>query len=174
MLLLNFIFISCFLFGQNETTVKTFLEGNGYTYVHELIYGGFKVHLYNKENRLTHVDLVYKETGEAPPFDLHEKRVEDEAWSYDKTMSIINNAFTLDQKLSVCEHKLYVAIYVDSTTGKLTEVEFIFRKNTPFSQIPLSVFREIEVKLKEEIYFTLTEAGRKVNYVYFGWIHEVE
>lgn len=162
------------LFGQNEMSVKTFLEGDGYTYVHELIYGGYKVLLYNEENRLTHVDVIYKDTGEEPPFNLREECVVDEAWSYDKTMSIINNAFTLDQKLSVSEHPLCVSIYIDSTTGKLTEVDFIFRKKSPFSQIPLSVFREIEVKLKEEIYFTLTEAGRKRNYVFFSWMHRVK
>ena len=89
-------------------------------------------------------------------------------------MAIINNAFTLDQKLSVSDRKFGIGIYINSTTGRISDVEYHFIRRGPFMQIPLSVFREIEVKLKEEIYFTLTEAGRKVNYVYFYWIHEVE
>lgn len=166
--------ISFNLYGQNGNSLKTLLEGDGYTYVHELTHGGFWVNLYNQENKLTYVDLVYKETGELPPFDLREKCVEDEAWSYDKAMSIINNAFSLDQKLSLSEQLMLVAIYINSTTGKIMEVRFGFREKGPFSKIPLSVFREIEVKLKEEVYFTLTEAGRKVNYVFFAWNHEVK
>lgn len=162
------------LYGQNRNSLKTLLEGDGYTYVHELTRGGFWVDLYNRENRLTYVDLVYKETGELPPFELREKRVEDEAWSYDKAMSIINNAFTLDQKLSVCEQKIWIALYINSTTGKIMEVRYGFRKNDAFSEIPLSVFREIEIRLKEEVWFTLTDAGRKVNYVFIGWNHEVK
>lgn len=173
MLLLNFIFISCFLFGQTNNVVTTILEGDGYTYVRKLSPSDM-VHLYNQANQLTHVNLVYKDTGKRPPLHLREKRVEDEAWSYEKAREIVNNAFSLDQKLSVSDRLMMVSIYISSTTGRIMEVEFEFRGKGPFAQIPLSVFREIEVRLKEEVWFTLTEAGRKVNYVFFAWNHEVK
>ena len=116
----------------------------------------------------------YKSTGERPPFDLREQRVEEDGWSHDMTMSIINGAFSRDQKLLVSDRKLGIAIYINSTTGRISDVRFVFLERGPFSKIPLSVFREIEVKLKDEIYFTLTEAGRNVNYVFFFWNHEVK
>ena len=90
MLLLNFIFISCFLFGQTNNVVTTILEGDGYTYVRKLSPSDM-VHLYNQANQLTHVNLVYKDTGKRPPLHLREKRVEDEAWSYEKAREIVNN-----------------------------------------------------------------------------------
>ena len=132
------------------------------------------VELYNIEDTCVDVPLVYKSTGERPPFDLREQRVEEDGWSHDMTMSIINGAFSRDQKLLVSDRKLGIAIYINSTTGRISDVRFVFLERGPFSKIPLSVFREIEVKLKDEIYFTLTEAGRNVNYVFFYWNHEVK
>lgn len=168
-----FLFISFCLLGQNNNVVTTILEGDGYAYIREVSPSNM-VTLYNQENQLTHVNLVYKDTGERPPFHLREKRVEDDGWSYNKAMAIINESFTLDQKLLVSEHLMTVSIYINSTTGRIMEVQFNFLKKGPFYQIPLSVFREIEVKLKEKVYFTLTEAGKKVNYVFFAWNHNVE
>lgn len=160
--------------GQTNNIVTNTLQGNGYAYTQKINYDTGLMTLYNSEKVYVDIPLVYKSTGERPPFELREKRVEDEEWSFDRTMAIINNAFTLDQKLSVSDRRFSIAIYINSTTGRITDVKYTFARRGPFAQIPLSVFREIEVKLKEEIYFTLTEAGRKVNYVYFGWIHEVK
>lgn len=173
MLLLTCLLLVAFgVSGQTSNVVTNTLQGDGYSYIQK-IHAGLMT-LYNSEKVYVDIPLVYKSTGERPPFDLREKRVEDEAWSFDRTMSIINNAFTLDQKLSVSDRLLGISIYINSTTGRITDVEFTFTKRGPFARIPLSVFREIEVKLKEEIYFTLTEAGRNVNYVFFGWNHEVK
>ena len=171
LLLLTCLLLVAFgVFGQTSNVVVNTLQGDGYTYIQK-IHAGLMT-LYNSEKVYVDIPLVYKSTGERPL--LREKRVEDEAWSFDRTMSIINNAFSLDQKLSVSDRLLNIAIYINSTTGRITDVEFSFIKRGPFAQIPLSVFREIEVKLKEEIYFTLTEAGRNVNYVFLGWNHEVK
>jgi len=173
------VFLTCLLFfvfglsGQTSNVVTNTLQGDGYSYIQK-IHSGLMT-LYNSEKVYINTPLVYKNTGERPPFDLiREKRVEDEAWSFDRTMSIINNAFSLEQKLSVSGRLLGIAIYINSTTGRITDVKFTFTKRGPFARIPLSVFRKIEVKLKEEIYFTLTEAGRNVNYVFLGWNHEVK
>lgn len=176
----RFFFLTCLLlitlrvFGQANNIVTNTLQENGYAYTQKINYDTSLVELYNSENVYVNTPLVYKSTGERPPFELREKRVEDEAWSFDRTMAIINNAFTLDQKLSVSDRRFGIGIYINSTTGRISDVKYHFIRRGPFMQIPLSVFREIEVKLKEEIYFTLTEAGRKVNYVYFYWIHEVK
>lgn len=172
LLLTGLLLFSVCILGQNSDIVTTTLQGDGYTYVKR--YKHALVELYNSENSYVDVPLVYKSTGERPPFDLREQRVEEDGWSHDMTMSIINGAFSRDQKLLVSDRKLGIAIYINSTTGRISDVRFVFLERGPFSKIPLSVFREIEVKLKEEVYFTLTEAGRNVNYVFFFWNHEVK
>ena len=172
LLLAGLLLFSVCILGQNSDIVTATLQGDGYTYVKR--YKHALVELYNSENSYVDVPLVYKSTGERPPFDLREQRVDEDGWSHDMTMSIINGAFSRDQKLLVSDRKLGIAIYINSTTGRISDVRFVFLERGPFSKIPLPVFREIEVKLKDEIYFTLTEAGRNVNYVFFYWNHEVK
>ena len=154
------------LFAQNKSTVTTIIEGDGYTYIKNIRKSRL-VDLYNQENKYTNVPLVYKETGERPPFDLREKRVEDDNWTSLHSELIVNRAFTNEQKQIVRGHKLGVAIYIDSTTGKVVETEFTFPEMTPMAEIPLSVFRKIELDMKNEIYFTLTDVGKMYNYVFF-------
>ena len=161
------------LFAQNKSTVTTIIEGDGYTYIKNIRKSRL-VDLYNQENKYTNVPLVYKETGERPPFDLREKRVEDDNWTSRHSELIVNRAFTNEQKQIVRGHKLGVAIYIDSTTGKVVETEFTFPEMTPMAEIPLSVFRKIELDMKNEIYFTLTDVGKKYNYVFFYWMQEIE
>ena len=161
------------LFAQNKSTVTTIIEGDGYTYIKNIRKSRL-VDLYNQENKYTNVPLVYKETGERPPFDLREKRVEDDNWTSLHSELIVNRAFTNEQKQIVRGHKLGVAIYIDSTTGKVVETEFTFPEMTPMAEIPLSVFRKIELDMKNEIYFTLTDVGKKYNYVFFYWMQEIE
>lgn len=172
LLLAGLLLFSVCILGQNSDIVTATLQGDGYTYVKR--YKHALVELYNIEDTYVDVPLVYKSTGERPPFDLREQRVDEDGWSHDMTMSIINGAFSRDQKLLVSDRKLGIAIYINSTTGRISDVRFVFLERGPFSKIPLPVFREIEVKLKDEIYFTLTEAGRNVNYVFFYWNHEVK
>lgn len=161
------------LFAQNKSTVTTIIEGDGYTYIKNIRKSRL-VDLYNQENKYTNVPLVYKETGERPPFDLREKRVEDDNWTSLHSELIVNRAFTNEQKQIVRGHKLGVAIYIDSTTGKVVETEFTFPEMTPMAEIPLSVFRKIELDMKNEIYFTLTDVGKMYNYVFFYWMQEIE
>ena len=150
---------------------RTFFE-NGYIYQCDVQDMGI-ITLYNKENKYIGTPLVYKATGEKPPFDLSEKRVENDNWSYDKSIEIINNAFSTEQKSFVRGKTFMVSIYIDSTTGRISDVKFTFPKRYPYAQIPLSVYRKIEVDLKGNVYFTPTEAGKKLNYIYFGWMLEV-
>lgn len=161
------------LFAQSHETVVTTIQGDGFVYIKETTDATLKVKLYNQDNEYANVPLVYKETGERPPYDLREKRVEDDDWSSLRAELIVNRAFTTEQAQIIKDHKLGIGIFVDSTTGKVVGVEFRFLKISPFADIPISTFREIELNMKKEIYFTLTEAGKKLNYVYFGWIQDI-
>lgn len=172
--LINLLLFVLGLFGQTSNVVTNTLQGDGYTYIQKIdSLPGFVI-LYSNENIYVDVPQVYKSTGLQIPMDLREKWIEDDNWSYNKSREIVNDAFSVDQRLRVSDRKLGIGIYIDSMTGRIVDVVYYYLKRGPFAQIPLSVFREIEVKLKEEIYFTLTEAGRNVNYVFLGWNHEVK
>lgn len=162
------------ILGQNTNITRSVLNGNGYTYYQDITNDTEIISLYNKENKYIGTPLVYKATGERPPLDIREKRVEDDNWSYDRSEEIINNAFSAEQKSIISGRTFMVSIYIDSTSGRILDVEFAFPKRYPYAQIPLSVYRKIEMDLKEYIYFTPTEAGKKLNYILFGWMHEVK
>ena len=64
-------------------------------------------------------------------------------------------------------------LYVNSDTGRISEVEFQFPNFNPFATIPISVYRQIEVELKNNVWFTPTEEGKRRNYILRAWRHEV-
>ncbi len=162
------------LFAQSNSVVTEDIKGDGYTYIKETLNNTLKVKLYNKENEYTNVPLINKNTGKRPSIRLQEKRVEDDDLTFSRIDMIINKAFTDAQKEAVKGHCLGVAIYINSTTGRIMEIDYSFIKTSPFADIPVSVFREIEFKVKDEIRFMITDAGKKYNYVYFFWMHEIE
>ena len=162
------------LFAQSNSVVTEEIKGNGYTYVKETLNNTIKIKLYNKENEYTNVPLVNINTGKRPSIRLQEKRVEDDDLTFSRIDMIINKAFTDAQKEAVKGHCLGVAIYINSSTGRIMEIDYSFIKTSPFAEIPVSVFREIELKVKDDICFMITDAGRKYNYVYFFWMHEIE
>ena len=67
-----------------------------------------------------------------------------------------------------------VSMYIDSTTGKVIEVDFKFINKQGFGTIPLSVYRKIETDLKRQIWFTPTAEGKKMNFLMRGWMHKVK
>lgn len=64
-------------------------------------------------------------------------------------------------------------MYIDSNTGKAIEVDFTFLASDPFATIPISVYREIEVELKKNIWFTTTAEGKNMNYLVRTWRQEI-
>ena len=77
------------------TETKTFYE-DGYTYQCDLRGSGF-VTLYNKENKWTYVDEIYKDTGET--FVMPEAGIyltDSDTWTDDKCRSIVIEAFTTE------------------------------------------------------------------------------
>jgi hypothetical protein len=161
------------LFAQSNTTVTTTIQGDGYSYIKETKKSRL-VRLYNKENEYANVPLVYKDTGSSPDYDLQESRVEDDDWTSWRSENIVNSVLRRNHKQLVLGHKLGIGIYVDSATGKVIGVDFRFLETSPLAEVPITVFREIELRMKDEIHFTLTDTGRQYNYLYFGWIQVIE
>lgn len=151
---------------------KTFNE-NGYTYQCDV--PSYKmVTLYNKANKLTYVDMVYKDTGKMPPMNVFFPRFEDDDWTKPKCHSIVNNAFSTAEKQRLKGAELGIMMYLDSQTGKVIEVGFNFTTTNPFATIPVSVYRQIELELKQNIWFVPTAEGRRFNYLICAWRQEVK
>lgn len=155
-------------------TTKTFYE-TGYTYQCDVLASGM-VTLYNKSNQLTYVDLVYKATGKyySPEVWEYIDTFEDDTWTKQLCHSIVNNAFSANEKARVKGKEFTITLYISPDTGKVIEVNFMFTTFNPYATIPVSVYRKIETELKSKIWFTITAEGKKLNYIMLFWGQEAK
>ncbi len=159
------------LFSQTNyyTETKTFYE-DGYTYQVDRCESG-NIKVYNKDNKWINKDQTYKSTGEY--FEMPDYGLE---LLDNKSYRAMRNVFynVLEEILSKTENKsiineeqiCFISFYIDSETGKVDDVRFSFHRTSGYVNIPISVFREIELKIKERLTFVVTEEGKKINYIY--------
>lgn len=151
------------------------IKGVGYTYQCEVLKGANFVTLYNKENKFTHIDQMDRNIQKIITIEENrERQFEEESWAKPKCLSIINNAFSTVEKLRVKGKEITLLIYINPDSGKIDEVEYQFLSSGPYGTIPVSVYRQIEVELKKNIWFTPTKEGKRRNYILLGWRHEVK
>ena len=105
------------------------------------------------------------------PYNIND--VKDDTWTKRKCYSIVNNAFSVTEKERTKGRKLNICIYIDSETGKVTEVDFYFTTVSPFATIPVSVYRKIELELKKNIWFVPTAEGKRMNFLVRMWSQEI-
>jgi len=154
------------------TTPNTF-KGDGYTYQCDIAQSKMAT-LYNKNNKFTYADQIYKSTGKEFFYDGIPVR-ERETWTKPKCFSIVNNAFSAAEKQRLKNRKLNITMYISPETGKVVEVDFCFLSiDSPFATIPVSVYRKIETELIKNIWFTPTAEGKKLNYMMVNWNQEIE
>lgn len=172
-ILISTLFCVSYLSAQTYyySTNKIFYE-NGYTYQCE-VQPSKLVRLYNKDNKLTHTKWLYKDTGKEPPFPYNIDDVKDDTWTKRKCYSIVNDAFSTVEKQRTRGDELGICMYIDSSTGKVVEVDFDFLSIDPFATIPISVYRKIEVELKQNIWFIPTVEGKRMNYLVRMWNQEI-
>ena len=84
-----------------------------------------------------------------------------------KVENIVNAAFTAAQKQTITDEELYIDMYINTETGKIDDVCFSFLNNKPYAYIPVSVYRNIELAIKENVQEVLTDEGRKLNFIYW-------
>ncbi len=104
--------------------------------------GAGLVNLYNKDSKYIYVKLINRHTGEKKSREeefLNE--FEEETWTKPKCRSIVNNAFSSDEKQRVKGNKFAITMYIDPDTGKVADVEFIFLLIS--IHMPLSLYRYI-------------------------------
>ncbi len=158
------------IWGQTNyySQTKTF-EEDGYTYQCNATPWGF-VELYNKNNKLKGKFPAYRSTGKTyiEPEDGFHPVMEHDAKKRRKCQDIVRNAFTEQQK-SACKggRRLYITCYINSDTGKIDEVCFEFFKTSGYVGIPISVYRQIELGLKKEIQYGITDLGKQLNFIFF-------
>lgn len=154
---------------------KTFNE-SGYVYQCDVLEGAKFVTLYNKDKKFINVEQLDKNTGERMSIDYKKRLLEDDSWTRAKCVSIINNAFSMTEKLRIKEKNrpISIMLYIDSGTGKIVDVTYSFISDTPFGMIPVSVYHKIEKELKENVWFIPTKEGKRWNYIALGWVHKVK
>ena len=154
----------------------TFYE-NGYTYQCDVVEKAMLITLYNKENKYTYVDQTFKDSNIPVSLKDNERggpHLESDNWTKPKAYSIINNAFSSEEKVRVKGKEFIIVLYINSDTGNIMEVEYQLFGFNPFASVPVSVYRKIEVGLKENVWFIPTEEGKRRNYILLAWRHEVK
>ena len=146
---------------------------DGYTYQCDVDDGSQFVTLHNKENKLTYKDIVYKATGKIYIGSWNEKKVIE----YDSFMSkqadrIVDEAFTKAMADEIGKDELSITMLLSPDTGKVIEVYFNFTTFNPYARVPLYVYREIEVKLKEQIQYKPGEVGKQLNHIMLSWMQK--
>ena len=153
---------------------KTFYE-DGYTYQCD-VENGVLATLYNKDVKYYGKVKIDKRTGEEYEFHFENPpHIEDETWSKPKAFEIVNRAFSAEQKAQLQGDELLIGLYIDSQTGKIADVVFDFPAVAGmdnYHTIPVSVYRQIEVELKKNVWFTPTEEGKNLSYIYMFWTQD--
>ena len=174
-IIISMLFCVTYLHAQTNyyTTTKTFYE-SGYTYQCDVAASRF-VSLYNKSNKWINIYPVYKDTGKSFVQDEAGdgiKLLESDTWTRSKRFSIVNSAFSASEKQRIKGHDFTIIMYINSGTGKVDEVSLEFPNFRPYATIPVSVYRRIETEIKENIWYTPTTVGQKLNYIFYWWAQE--
>ena len=184
LILLFLLFSACHIMAQRRFNGvnnlyyrdTTFYE-NGYAYQCDVLEGAMYITLYNKENKYTYVDQTFKGTNIPVSIKDDERgdsHFESDTWTKPKAFSIINNAFSKEEKARVKGEEFTILLYINSDTGKIAEVEYRLFGFNPYASIPVSVYRKIEVELKKSVWFVPTQEGKRRNYILLAWRHEVK
>ena len=167
---ITMLFCAIFSVAQTNyyTTSKTFYE-NGYTYRCDLC-ASRSLDLYNVNNKWIGQFPSYKSTGET--FVVPDVGIDlftHASWlaNKEKVENIVKAAFTAAQKQTITDEELYIDMYINTETGKIDDVCFSFLNNKPYAYIPVSVYRNIELAIKENVQEVLTDEGRKLNFIYW-------
>ena len=147
---------------------KTFNE-SGYIYQAEVLSNG-SVKLYNTANLWVNAECVYKDAGTI--FNMPDYGIDlfdHDSWLDSKVQvaNVVNSSFTDTEKQRIQDVYFFIIMHINSTTGYIDDVYFEFDNTEPYATIPVSVYRKIELGIKEKVRFTLTNEGKKLNYIYY-------
>ena len=84
----------------------------------------------------------------------------------------MNNTFSPTEKQRIKNYEFTIMMYIDPNNGKIADVEFMFVTFNPYATILISVYREIETEFKKNTWFTVTDDGKRFNYIMLWWRQE--
>jgi hypothetical protein len=147
---------------------------NGYRYRCIGTKGAITLYNADYQNKLVETVQVYKDTGKYFDSDYGKNDpIINNSSMNQKVLGIINNAFTKDFVSYLKDYvNLTVTLYLNSETGKVEEVSFWFLHSSAFASLPISVYRNIEVQLINEISYTPSAIGKQLNYIFLALMHK--
>ncbi len=151
--------------------VSDTIRRGDFTYICDTI-GSTRINLFNANNHSGRGEVAYKD-GTQIPFerllndDIDAVVVTDEL--HRLMWNIVDEAFTLEQASSFGKWRLRTTLNISSTTGMITDVYFEYINISNYANIPIEVYRNIELRLKNEVRFELTEEGKRLNYCLLSW-----
>lgn len=144
---------------------------DNYTYVCDTLPEAGNICLYNVENHPGREDMTYLNGETLPyidPWDSPDWYVITPEMERQIT-NIVNNAFSAEQVEMLDGRKFNILFYISSTNGSITDVYFNFFTFSPYVNIPVGVFRQMEVEFKSNLVFELTDEGKKLTYCDMFW-----
>ena len=170
------LFISLLLFTANTVaqtnlypTTRT-IQGNGFVFQADVRESGH-VTLYNRTNRFTGTIPTFRDGSPltAEFWNSEGFPIADNSLQVDSQIAtIVRNALSPAERTRVGNSRLGIILRINPDTGRVMEVEFDFPAFNPFATIPVAVYRTIEVNLINQIQFTPTAKGRRMNYIFYG------
>lgn len=147
------------------------LQMEGYSYICDTLLGA-SIGYYNIENNPEKGVIKYK-NGQYLCEDGLEDYLDDVyTFSREKYLlcrTIIDNGFSSEQVSTFKNIKLEVRLFFSTQDGSVTDVYFNMPANSPYCNIPIDVFRAIELLLKENIYVKLGPKADEVTHISFAW-----
>ena len=169
---------SCFAQRRNtpnrtasDYTTDTLRMGD-YTYICDTL-KHIHITLRNLEDHPGREDLCYADgtpLEEALAFSLYIETIVMTSGIDTHLQQIVNDAFSQEQVESLEGRKLRIELNISSSSGEITDVYFNFPAFTGYADIPVEVYRSMEVRFKNEICFELTDLGRRLNYCLLSWL----
>ncbi|MBR5830925.1 MAG: DUF5043 domain-containing protein [Tidjanibacter sp.] len=83
--------------------------------------------------------------------------------------NIVDEAFSQEQAESLDGRPLHIVLNISSSSGEITDVYFNYLAYDGYADIPIEVYRNMELRFKNEIFFELTDLGRNLNYCLLSW-----
>ena len=160
---------------QTDYSTTRIIQGEGYSYQCDNTTGGVAT-LYNSENQFTYVGWERKD-GLPVDDNYHFGRtttINDGLQGRQKAQQIASRTFTVQeiQSVQAAGRLLFITLYINPDTGNVQEVKFEFPASSGYGRIPIERYRQIELTIKEEVHFDITEAGKKLNYCITGFFWE--
>lgn len=159
------------VFSQTRYYTKTeTIHKEGYTYQCD-VDGALYVRLYNKNNKWTYAKMekrVFDEPFEVTPGTFLNSPLLVKDNQMKKSDKIIKDAvreLLAPYKERLTGRQLILSMPISSDTGRIMEVDFAFHQQNPHATIPVSVYREMELRIVG-LQYTLSDMGKTFNYVY--------